>query len=73
MKRIEINVQTGEEKVIDLTPEEVAVVEANAEAYKTKRDAENVANTLAETKKASGKQKLKDLGLTDDEISVLVG
>jgi len=26
-----------------------------------------------ETKKASGKQKLKDLGLTDDEIQALIG
>ena len=27
----------------------------------------------AETKKASGKQKLKDLGLDDDEIQALIG
>jgi hypothetical protein len=27
----------------------------------------------AETKKASGKQKLKDLGLDDDEINALMG
>jgi len=31
------------------------------------------AETNAETKKASGKQKLKDLGLTDDEIQALIG
>ena len=29
--------------------------------------------TNAETKKASGKQKLKDLGLDDDEIQALMG
>tara|TARA_X000001388_G_scaffold70915_1_gene60377 strand:- start:641 stop:931 length:291 start_codon:yes stop_codon:yes gene_type:complete len=29
--------------------------------------------TNAETKKASGKQKLKDLGLDDDEIKALTG
>nr|BAR18538.1 hypothetical protein [uncultured Mediterranean phage uvMED] len=29
--------------------------------------------TEAETKKASGKQKLKDLGLDDDEIQALIG
>ena len=28
---------------------------------------------LAETKKTSGKQKLKDLGLDDDEIKALMG
>ena len=31
------------------------------------------AEANAETKKASGKQKLKDLGLTDDEIQALIG
>ena len=31
------------------------------------------AETNAETKKASGKQKLKDLGLDDDEINALIG
>ena len=31
------------------------------------------ADTAAENKKASGKQKLKDLGLDDDEINALMG
>tara|TARA_Y100001972_G_scaffold48182_1_gene59340 strand:+ start:1076 stop:1342 length:267 start_codon:yes stop_codon:yes gene_type:complete len=31
------------------------------------------AESNAETKKASGKQKLKDLGLDDDEIKALIG
>lgn len=31
------------------------------------------AETNKETKKASGKQKLKDLGLDDDEIQALIG
>ena len=31
------------------------------------------AETTAENKKASGKQKLKDLGLDDDEIKALMG
>jgi len=43
-------------------------VEVNAKIQELK-DAE--AN--AETKKASGKQKLKDLGLTDEEIQALIG
>ncbi len=33
----------------------------------------DIAQTNAETKKASGKQKLKDLGLDDDEIQALIG
>ena len=31
------------------------------------------AETARENKKASGKQKLKDLGLDDDEIQALIG
>jgi len=33
----------------------------------------DIAQTNAETKKASGKQKLKDLGLDDAEIKALIG
>jgi len=33
----------------------------------------DTAQTNAETKKASGKQKLKDLGLDDDEIQAIMG
>ena len=33
----------------------------------------DTAQTNAEIKKASGKQKLKDLGLDDDEIKALIG
>ena len=33
----------------------------------------DTAKTNAVTKKASGKQKLKDLGLDDDEIQALIG
>ncbi len=33
----------------------------------------DTAEANAETKKASGKQKLKDLGLDDDEIKALIG
>jgi len=33
----------------------------------------DTAKTNAETKKASGKQKLKDLGLDDDEIQAIMG
>jgi len=73
MERREINIQTGEEKVIDLTPEEVTAVEAKAVEHKIKQDAENATKTVTETKKASGKQKLKDLGLDDDEIKALTG
>ena len=40
---------------------------------KTLQDNFDTAKTNAETKKASGKKKLKDLGLDDDEIKALTG
>ena len=73
MKKREINIQTGEETVTDLTAEEVSAKEAKEVEHQTKLDAENAAKTTKETNRASGKQKLKDLGLNDDEIKALPG
>lgn len=58
---------------VDYTPEEEA--EANALQEKHTQLVENFKAKiqLDETKKASGKQKLKDLGLDDDEINALMG
>ena len=46
---------------------------AEVAADKTAKDARVAAQTIATNKKASGKQKLKDLGLDDDEIKALIG
>ena len=59
-------------KLVDLTPEEKNIREEERKKYqeykKIRKDIEtNIAN-----KKASGKQKLKDLGLDDDEIKALM-
>ena len=61
---------------IDLTAEEIAELNAKDE-IENKRiaelpSAEEVA-AQTETAKASGKQKLKDLGLNDAEIKALTG
>jgi len=55
-------------EVLDSSITKPTEAEVNAKIQELK-DAE--AN--AETKKAFGKQKLKDLGLTDDEIQALIG
>ena len=60
-------------KEVELTEEEVT-----ARAEKTVREAKkiedhNIKIEKQQTDKASGNQKLKDLGLTDDEISALIG
>ena len=59
--------------VQDMTEQEIAQrnadnIEHTKIIEKRKIDKEN-----AEIKKASGKQKLKDLGLDDDEIQALIG
>ena len=63
MKRTVVNCATGEQTVEDLTraahEEEVAAEEAAAAAKASA--------------KASGDAKLKELGLTDEEIDALVG
>jgi hypothetical protein len=60
-------------KYIEMTADEVkereAQIVADAEMIKTITDAQ----TQKETDKANGKKKLKDLGLTDAEVSALIG
>jgi hypothetical protein len=69
MHRKEINIITGEEKIVQLTEKEIEQKNKNViEQEKFLEDQENKKN-----KKASGKQKLKDLGLEDDEIKALMG
>ena len=58
---------------VELTPEELADHQATqAQALETKQ-AMKAAQAVKDAKLASGKQKLKDLGLDDDEISQIVG
>lgn len=55
------------------TPEEVAQREADLAAFEADRIAREAAIAEAEAKRASAKAKLAALGLTDDEINVIVG
>ena len=59
--------------LLDQTPEEIKELQdlrAEAKEYETNFDNEKAEK---ENKKLSGKQKLKDLGLNDDEIQALLG
>ena len=67
------NAEFPDGKEVELTAEEVT-----ARAEKTVKVAKEIEDHNAgiekqQTDKASGNQKLKDLGLTDDEITALVG
>ena len=73
MIRKEININTGEEKIIQLTENEIS--ELNIRKIQIEKD--NLAKKTLEadvvTKKASGRQKLLDLGLTEEEINAIIG
>jgi len=60
-------------ELVDLTEAEETKRLAEVAADKTAKDVRTAEATAEATKKASGKQKLKDLGLTDAEIKALTG
>ena len=58
---------------VDYTPEEEAEADTLEEQHTQSVQNFKDKIELDETKKSSGKQKLKDLGLDDDEIKALMG
>jgi len=59
--------------LMDTTSEENAQAIIDGQNYQKQLSDYEAEKTNAESKKASGKQKLKDLGLDDDEIQALIG
>ena len=71
--RIEINCETLEESIIELTDAEIAQREVDAEAFAVaEAEREAAATALAEAK-ASAESKLAALGLTSDEVAAIIG
>ena len=60
-------------QLVDLTAEEISLREQEAEQFEISKQNRKNAEEEKENKKTSGKQKLKDLGLDDDEIKALMG
>ena len=58
---------------IDLTSEEISARQAEEAQAVIDKQAREDAEADKETKKASGKQKLLDLGLTEEEVKALIG
>ena len=58
---------------IQLTAEEESARDTQENNYALEKQTRINAETTKATKKASGKQKLKDLGLDDEEIKALTG
>jgi len=60
-------------ELVDLTEAEETKRLAEVAADKTAKDARIAAKTEVDNKKTSGKQKLLDLGLTEEEVKALIG
>ena len=60
-------------KVVEMTAEEETAFDADR--IQAQEQAQKIIDDQAEkqTKKASGKQKLLDLGLTEEEVNALIG
>ena len=57
----------------DMTAEEISARQSEENQAAIDQQAETDKETEAETKKTSGKQKLLDLGLTEEEVKALIG
>ena len=71
--RIEINCETGEETIIELTDAEVAELEAQAALAAQEQANREAAEAAKAAAAASAVSKLEAIGLTADEIAALRG
>ena len=71
MKKIIITPDGIEE--VNLTAEEITQAETNAANSQLKLQQEEAEAQAKINKKASGKQKLLDLGLSEEEVKALIG
>tara|TARA_R100000664_G_scaffold5066_1_gene9856 strand:+ start:575 stop:784 length:210 start_codon:yes stop_codon:yes gene_type:complete len=69
MKKLIVSKENPNGVLVDLTPEEISIREKDLEHIQVLKDARE----KVKTDKLSGKTKLKNLGLTDDEIKALIG
>ena len=60
-------------KLVDLTTEQEIKRLAEIEQNKKIKEIKIAIKTAEETKKASGKQQLLDLGLSEEEVKALIG
>jgi hypothetical protein len=70
--KIVVDCATGIQSTVELTEEEIAQINLNREENLAAREAEEAAEAQRAADRESGNAKLKELGLTDDEISALV-
>ena len=71
--KLVVDCSTGITTEVELTPEEVAQREADALAWAEAEAVRVAAEAAKLSAKASAESKLKALGLTDAEVSALIG
>tara|TARA_R100000951_G_C2564338_1_gene156643 strand:- start:275 stop:502 length:228 start_codon:yes stop_codon:yes gene_type:complete len=71
--RVTFDCSTGKEELVEITAEEQAEMDEQAAAEAIALEAAEAARAKEATDAAAGKAKLKELGLTDDQIAALVG
>jgi hypothetical protein len=69
--RIEINCETGEQSIIELTDAEIAQLEADRKAWEEEQIAREAEAAAVAAAKAAAEAKLAALGLTAEEIAAL--
>ncbi len=69
--RVEVNCETGEQTIIELTDAEIAELEAAQAAFAAEQAARETEAQAAAEAKASAQAKLAALGLSADEIAAL--
>ena len=67
--KLVVNLSAGTEEYVEMTAEEIAQREADSVARQAEMEAQEAAAAKRAADKASGDAKLKELGLTDDEIA----
>ena len=70
-QKLSVNVETGEETLIDLTADEVAEFEASVKALQDAEDAAKAKVKSDAENKAAAQAKLAALGLTTDDLKAL--
>lgn len=73
LQKLVVNCETGEAEYIPLTAEEIAQREADTAAYATAQAARDAEAAQKEADRQAGIAALKKLGLTDAQISALIG
>ncbi|MAK24110.1 MAG: hypothetical protein CL414_02670 [Acidimicrobiaceae bacterium] len=68
-----VNVSTGEVITRELTAEEEAERQARDEERQARREEEEAVEAQRQEDAAAGRAKLKELGLTDEQIAALLG